>query len=63
MIIWHARHELLDAIPIFETWETQSGVFFPQQVVIVRLDALLFDPTLDILVLSMCCNRVLGIVL
>ena len=28
LIIWHASHELLDAITILEAWETQSGVFF-----------------------------------
>jgi len=50
-IIWHASHELLEAIPVFEAWETQSGVFFLQHVVIVRLHAVLLDPTLDIFVL------------
>jgi hypothetical protein len=28
LIIWHATHELLDTIPIFEAWDMQSGVFF-----------------------------------
>jgi len=63
MIIWHASHELLDAIPIFESWEMKSGVFFHQHVVIVRLHALLHDPTLNIFVLFMCRKRVVGIVL
>jgi hypothetical protein len=28
LIICHGSHELLDAIPIFEAWETQNSVFF-----------------------------------
>jgi len=28
LIIWHASHELLDAIPAYAAWETQIGVFF-----------------------------------
>jgi len=62
-IIWHASHERLDAIPVFEAWETQSGVFFLQHFVIVRLHALLLDPTLDIFVLFTRRERVVGIVL
>jgi hypothetical protein len=62
-IIWHASHELLDAIPVFEAWETQSGVFFLRHVVIVRLHAVLLDPTLDIFVLFTRRKRVVGIVL
>src|SRR5882757_9962233 len=63
LILWHASHELLDAIPVFEAWETQRGVFFLQHVVIVRLHALLLDPTLDIFVLFTRRKRVVGIVL
>ena len=62
-IIWHASHVLLDAIPVFEAWETQSGVFFLQHVVIVRLHACLLDLTLDLFVLSTHCERLVGIVL
>jgi len=50
-IIWHASHELLHAIPVFEASEMQIGVFFLQHIVIVRLHALLLDPRLDIFVL------------
>jgi hypothetical protein len=60
-IIWHASHELLDTIPVFEAWETQSCVFFLQHVVIVHLHTLLHDPTLDILVLFMRRKLVVGI--
>jgi len=63
LIIWHASHELLEAIPIFEAWETQSGVFFLQYVAIVRLHTLLLDPTLDMFVLFTRCKLVVGIVL
>jgi len=63
LIIWDASHELLDAIPVVEAWETQSGVFFLQHVVIVRLDTLLLDPTLDIFLLFTRRKRVVGIVL
>ena len=28
LIIWHAIHEHLDAIPVFEAWETLSCFFF-----------------------------------
>jgi hypothetical protein len=63
LIIWHGSHELLDALPVFEAWETQSGVFFLQHVVIVRLHALLLDPTLDIFVLFALRKRIVGIVL
>jgi hypothetical protein len=62
-IIWHASHELLDAIPVFEVWETQSGDFFLQHIVIVRLHALLLDPILDIFVLFTSRKQVVGIVL
>jgi hypothetical protein len=61
--MWHGSHELLDAIPIFEASEMQSGVFFLQHIVIVRLHALLLDPTLDIFVFFTRRKRILGIVL
>jgi hypothetical protein len=63
LIILQGSHELLVAIPIFEAWETQSGVFFLQHVVIVRLHALLLDPTLDIFVLFTRRKWVVGIIL
>jgi len=63
MIIWHDSHEPPDAIPVFEAWETQSSVFFLQHVVIVRLHALLLDPTLDIFVLFTRRKRLVGSVL
>jgi hypothetical protein len=50
-IIWHGSHERLDAISVFEVCETQRSVFFLQHLVIVRLHALLLDPTVDIFVL------------
>jgi len=59
----HASDELLFAIPVVEAWEMKSRVFFLQQVVIVRLHALLLDPRLDIFVLFTGRKRVLGIVL
>jgi hypothetical protein len=62
-IIWHASHKLRDAIPIFEAWEMQSGVFFLQHVVIVCLHTLLLDPALDIFVLITRCKWVVEIVL
>ena len=63
LIIWHASHKHLDAIPVFEAWETQRGVFLLQHFVIVRLHALLLDPTLDIFVLFTRGKQVVGIVL
>ena len=63
LIIWHPSQELLEAIPSFEAWETQSGVFLLQHVLIVRLHALVLDPTLDIFVLFTRRKRILGIVL
>jgi hypothetical protein len=63
LIIWHASHQLQDAIPVVEAWETRSGVFFLQHVIIVRLHAILLDPTLDIFLLFTCCKRIVGIVL
>jgi hypothetical protein len=58
-----ACHILQDAISVFEAWEMQSSVFFIQHVVIVRLDALLLDPTQDIFVLCTGRKQVVGIVL
>jgi hypothetical protein len=63
LIIWHASHEHLDAIAVFEAWETLSGVFFVQHIVIVRLHTLLLDPTLDIFVFFTRHKQVVGIVL
>jgi hypothetical protein len=54
---------LLDAIPLFEASDMQSGVFFPQHIVIVRLHALLLDPTLGIFVLFTRHKRIVAIVL
>jgi len=62
-IILDARHELLAAIPVFEAWKMQRGVFFVQYFVIVRLHALLPDPTLDIFVLFTHRKHIVGIVL
>jgi hypothetical protein len=55
-------HKHLDAIPVFEGCEAHSGGFFLQRIVIVRLDALLLDATLDIFVLFMSRKPVGGIV-
>ena len=63
LIIWHSSHKLLDAIPVFEATETQSGVFFVQHIVIVHLHAFLLDPTLDMRVLFTRRKRVVEIVL
>jgi len=52
--ILHARHEPLDVIPIFEDSEMQPGLFILEQVVIVRLHALLLHPTLGIFVMFTC---------
>jgi hypothetical protein len=54
--IWHAGHEVLDTIPVFEAWEMQSGVFFLLQVVIVHLHVFLLDPTLDLFLLFTRCK-------
>ena len=62
-IIWHASHEILDAIPVVGAWTTQSRVSFLQHVVIVRLHALILDPTLDILLLFTRRKWVVGMVL
>ena len=58
-----ATHKLPDTIPVFEAWETLSGVFFLQYVLIVHLHALLLDPTPDIFVLFTRCKRRIGFVL
>lgn len=60
---WHASHEVLDAIPIFEAWETYTGVFFHQQVVIVRLHTCLSDSTPVIVELLTDCEQVVRRVL
>ena len=62
-IVWHASHELLDTISVFEAWETQSSVFLLQHVVIVRLHAHLVVPTQDIFLHFTRRKRVVGIVL
>jgi len=62
-MIWHSSHEVLNAIPVFEAWKTQSCVFFFQHVVIICLHTLLPDPTLDIFVLITRRKWVVGIVL
>jgi hypothetical protein len=63
LIIWHARHELVDAIPIFEASQTQTIELFLLHLVIVRLHTLLLDPTLDIFELFTRRKRVVQIVL
>jgi len=63
LIIWHASHELLDAIPIVASWEMQTGFCFLQHVVIVHLHAILLDPTLYIFVLFTRCKQEVGIIL
>jgi hypothetical protein len=63
LIICHASHELLDAMPVFEAWEMKSGVLFLQHVVIVHLQAHLLDPTLHIFVLFRRCKWIVGITL
>ena len=63
LIIRQANHQLLDSIPIFESSETENGVWFHQQNIIVRLHALFLDSTLDIFVLFARCNMAVGIVL
>jgi hypothetical protein len=63
LIICHGSQQLLDAIPVFEAWETQSCVFFLQHVVRVHLHALLLDPILDIYVLFTSRKWVVGILL
>jgi hypothetical protein len=35
LIGWHARHELVGAIPIVEASETETGLYFCQHIVIV----------------------------
>jgi hypothetical protein len=54
---------LLDALSLFESSEMQSRVFVHQHMVIVRICALLLDPTLDIVVLFIGPKGVVGIVL
>jgi hypothetical protein len=59
-IIRRASNELLDAIPTLEARNMQSGVIFHQHVVIVRLYALLPEPTVNIFVLFTCRKRIVG---
>jgi len=62
-MVWHVSHKLMHTISIFEAWEMPSGVFFLQHAVIVHLDNLLLDPSLDIFVLFMHRKLAVGIVL
>jgi len=50
-------------LPCFGSWETQSGVFFLEHIVIARLHTRPLYPTQDIFVLFMHRKRVVGIVL
>jgi hypothetical protein len=59
-IIWHASHDFLDPIAVFEAWETQCGVLFLQPVVIIRLHAILLDPILDIFLRFTGHKRIIG---
>jgi hypothetical protein len=61
LIIGHASHKLLNAIPIFDAWETQRGVVFLPHIVKIRLPAFLLDSTLNIFVLSMRRKQVVEI--
>jgi hypothetical protein len=61
--ISQASHEFLDANPISEAWETESGVFFLQHVVIVPLHAILQNSAMDIFVLFTSYTQVVQIVL
>jgi len=63
LIMWYASHETLDAISVFEAWETRSGVFFLQHIVIVCLHTLLLGPTLGIFVIFTRRKQGVGIVL
>jgi hypothetical protein len=54
---------LLNAIPVVEAWEKQSGDFFLQHIVRVSLHTLLLNPTLNIFVLLVHRKRVVVIVL
>ena len=63
LMISHASHGLLEAIPVFEVSETQSGVLYLRQSVIIHLHAILLDPTLDISVVVTRHKRVVGCVL
>jgi len=61
--MWHASHELLDVMAVFDGWETHRSVFFFQHVVIPPLNTVLYVPTLGIFVLFTLRKRVVGIVL
>jgi hypothetical protein len=63
MIIFRVSRERQDCIPVVEASETQSCAFVIQHVVIVRLHAMLLNPSMDICVLIMGRKRVEGIVL
>jgi hypothetical protein len=63
LIIWFDSCKPLDAIPVFEAWETQSGVCILQQVAVVPLHYPLLDLTLDKYVLCMHHKWVAVIVL
>jgi len=60
-MIWPASRDLGGSIALLEAWETQSGVIFIQDVVIVCLHTHHLDPTVDISVLPTRCKRVVGI--
>jgi hypothetical protein len=49
--------------PFLKLGKFQSSVIFLQDIVIVRVDALLLDPTQDIFELFTCHKLVIGIVL
>ena len=63
LIIWHASHELLDIIPVFEPWDTQSSVFYLQQSVVVCLHTVLLDPRRGKFLLFPRRKRVVGSVM
>jgi hypothetical protein len=53
----------MNAIPVFEASETQSGVFFLQHSVIVRLHTLPFEATLGEFIFFAGRKRVIEIAL
>jgi len=61
LIIWHASHKVLDAIPMLKASGMQCGVFFLQLVVIVCHHTIVLDPTPAIFVLLTHCKQVVGI--
>lgn len=62
LIIRYTCYELLDAIPAAESLKIQDSAFFLRHIVIVHLNALLLDSTLDIFVLFMRHKWEVGIV-